>query len=92
MTTENKQTLADLFKELENNLRKEEEDFWNSMSKEDQLKAFCAVIRRLHKGEIVDGRSYRGVLYGTFGFTEEAYMRAQFAGFLDIHNALDTGD
>jgi hypothetical protein len=92
MTTENKQTLADLFKELEDNLLKEEEDFWNSMSKEDQLKAFCAVIRRLHKGEIVDGRSYRGVLYGTFGFAEEAYMRAQFAGFLDIHNALDTGD
>jgi hypothetical protein len=68
-----------------------QEEFWNSFSKEDQLALFCAVIRRIHQGEIVDQGSYRHVLYTVFEFDRSAYGLAQEAGFLDIHNAIVTG-
>jgi hypothetical protein len=71
-------------------IEQEEEAWWENLSKEDQLKALCCVSRRIHKGEIEDGRSYRGVLYDTFGFGPEAYARAQLAGYLSIHNAIFT--
>lgn len=67
---------------------KESEKFWNSLNKDEQLLVFCAVIRRLHKGEIEENRSYRGVLYDIFGFDLDAYSMAQCAGFLDIHNSI----
>lgn len=66
----------------------EQEQFWNSLSKEDQLKAFCAVSRRIFKGEIEEKGSYRYVLYQVFGFGPEAYAQAQDAGYLGIHNAI----
>jgi len=64
------------------------EKFWYTMSKEDQLKVFCAVVRRIHKAELEDRRSYRGALYNVFGFGPEAYAQAQMSGYLDIHNAI----
>ena len=69
----------------------ESEQYWNSLSKEDQLKVFCAVSRRIYKAEIEEQRSYRGTLYSVFGFGPEAYTQAQLAGYLDIHNAIYTG-
>lgn len=68
------------------------ESFWNSLSSEEQLWTFCAVMRRLSQGELEEGRSYRGVLYGTFGWGPEAYTPAQCSGFLDIHNAIHTDE
>jgi len=67
---------------------RDSEDYWSSLSKEDQLKAFCAVVRRIYEGEIVKGGSYRYVLYQVFGFEPNAYAAAQMAGYLDIHNQL----
>lgn len=69
-------------------IEKEQEEFWNALSKEDQLKAFCAVVRRIYEGELVDGGTYRYVLYNTFGFGLESYAQAQHAGYLEIHNLL----
>lgn len=74
-----------------NRLKDEQEAYWDSLSKEEQLKAFCAVARRIHKGEVELGGSYRYVLYDVFGFGPEAYAQAQLAGYLDIHNAIYTG-
>lgn len=68
------------------------EKYWNSLSKEDQLKAFCAVVRRIYEGELVKGGSYRYVLYEVFGFEPNAYAPAQMAGYLDIHNQLYSKD
>lgn len=68
------------------------ESFWNGLSSEEQLWAFCAVMRRLHKGELEDKRSYRGVLYSVFNWGPEAYAPAQLSGFLDIHNSIYTSD
>ena len=81
-----------MFREAMDLIEQDSEDYWNSLSKDDQLKAFCAVSRRIHKGEIVDQGSYRHVLYGVFGFGPEAYAPAQAAGYLDIHNAIVTSD
>lgn len=69
-------------------LQFQEESFWSSLSKEEQLSAFNCVIRRLHQGEIEEERSYRGILYDLFEFGYESYIRAQSAGFLNIHNSI----
>lgn len=80
--------LTNAFSSAMNQIEAEQETFWNSLSKEDQLKVFCAVVRRIYEGEIVDEGSYRHVLYSTFGFGPEAYAPAQCAGYLTIHNLL----
>lgn len=69
-------------------IEQEQETYWASLSTEQQLQVFCAVIRRLYQGEIKNRGSYRHVLYDVFGFGPESYARAQDAGFLDIHNAI----
>jgi hypothetical protein len=70
--------------------RDEQEKLWNSFTKEQQLSLFCAVVRRIHKAEIQDNRSYRGTLYGVFEFDQSAYGLALDAGYMDIHNAIYT--
>lgn len=82
------ESFSKAFNEAMDSIEKESEEFWNSLSKDDQLKVFCAVSRRIHKGEIVDNGSYRYVLYQIFGFGPEAYAPAQCSGYLDIHNAI----
>ena len=70
----------------------ESEQYWNSLTKEQQLQVFCAVSRRIYKGEIEQKGSYRYVLYQVFGFGPEAYTQAQLAGYLSIHNAIYDSD
>lgn len=82
---------SNAFMNAMNKIKDEQEAYWNSLSKEEQLKAFCAVARRIHKGEVELRGSYRYVLYNVFGFGPEAYAQAQLAGYLDIHNAIYTG-
>lgn len=77
-------TFHDWIKEMED----EDLCFWNSLTKEEQLKAFCQVVRLLVKAELDDRRSYRGCLYDVFGFGPESYCRAQMAGFLELHNSI----
>ena len=80
--------ISNAFNEAMQDIEDEQEQFWNGLSKEDQLKAFCAVSRRIFKGEIEVKGSYRYVLYNVFGFGPEAYTQAQDAGYLAIHNAI----
>ena len=80
------------FKEAMDRIEKDQEKFWSSLSKEDQLKAFCCVVRRIFDGEIREPRSYRGVLYDVFEFGPEAYAQAQCAGFLALHNSIMTDE
>ena len=78
--------------EVMDEIGKDSEAYWNSLSKEDQLKAFCAVSRRIYKGEIEERGTYRYVLYDVFGFGPEAYAPAQLAGYLTIHNSIHGPD
>jgi hypothetical protein len=84
--------LGTLFRESMTTYENESEAFWNSLSEDERLKVFCAVSRRIHRGEIEDRGSFRYVLYDVFGFGPEAYMVAQDAGFLNIHNAIYTAE
>ena len=80
--------LSELFNNAMNEIEQQHEEYWNSLTKEQQLAAFCAVARRIHQGELIDQGSYRHVLYGVFGWGPEAYAPAQLAGYLEIHNAI----
>lgn len=79
-----------IFKEAADAHTQRSEEYWNSLTKEQQLDVFCAVVRRIYQGEIIDKGSYRHVLYGVFGFGPEAYAPAQIAGYLTIHNSITT--
>ena len=84
--------LANSFKLWEMELEEDHSKFWNSLSKDDQLKAFCSVMRLLHKAELEEHGSYRYTLYDVFGFGPESYAQAQVSGFLAIHNAIWDGE
>ena len=68
------------------------EEFWNSLTKEQQLDVFCAVCRRIYQSEITDKGSYRHTLYDVFKFGPESYSPALDAGYLTIHNRIYTDD
>jgi hypothetical protein len=85
------QELADLSEDFQKAIDEQveqEEAFWNSLSQEEQLSAFCCVARRINEGELKERTTYRGMLYGVMGFGPEAYSRALEAGYMSIHNSL----
>jgi len=73
-------------------IKAEQEKYWNSLTKSQQLDVFCCVVRRIHKAEFQDKGTYRYVLYNTFGFDESSYALALEAGYMDIHNRLFRDD
>ena len=83
-----KEDRSDTYKSVMKEIENDQEQFWNSLSKEDQLKVFCAVSRRIFEGELKDKGSYRHILYQVFGFGAEAYIQALEAGYLAIHNSI----
>jgi len=84
--------LRGAFEQARKVYRAREEETWSSLSKEQQLDVFCAVVRRLYQSELVDKGTYRYVLYQAFGFDFDAYVRAMDAGFLELHNAMVTDE
>ena len=66
MRDEELKDISNAFNEAMAKIEEDQEKFWSSLSKEDQLKAFCCVSRRLYEGEIKNPRSYRGILYDVF--------------------------
>ena len=71
-------------------IEQEQEQYWNSLSKDDQLKVFCAVVRRIVQAELKDKGSYRWALYNVFGFGPESYVQGMDCGFMALHNAIVT--
>lgn len=66
-----------------------EENMWESLSSEEQLDVFCAVVRRIVQAELIDKGTYRYTLYSVFKFGPEAYGRAMDAGYFDLHNSIE---
>lgn len=77
--------------ELEEANQKESDDFWNNLSKEQQMLAFYSVCKRIHLGDIQHKGSYRHVLYQVFGFGLESYSLGMECGYIDIHNYIQDG-
>ena len=84
--------ISNSFKEASDQYDRKAEEYWKSLSYEDQLQAFYIVTKRIHKGDIVEKGSYRHVLYDTFGFDFDSYIIGMDSGYLDIHNGLVTND
>ena len=85
----NKDDLVEVFQCWEQDLFRTQDKLWDSMTTDQQLLIFCKVVRKLVQSELVDQRSYRGVLYDEFQFGLESYVQAQISGFLELHNAID---
>ena len=75
--------------EIEKQIDLDMDEWWNAMSKEDQMKAFYSVVKRLVDGELVQKGSYRYVLYEVFGFGLESYMLGMNCGFMALHNSIE---
>lgn len=86
------QKASEEYRKAFEDIAKQQEKYWNSFTTEQQIDLFCSVVRRLVKGELEEKRSYRGVLYDTFGFDLSAYSLALNAGFMELHNAIFSED
>jgi hypothetical protein len=72
--------------------RKQEMDaWWEELPYEDKLRAFYSVVKRIYKGDVIDQRSYRGVLYGTFNFDTDSYGVGMECNYIDLHNVIFAG-
>ena len=87
---DNLEKIRQAFEEAQAIDKARRETLWNSFTEEQQIDLFCAVMERVHKGEIEDKGTYRYVLYQIFKFSAAAYGQAQGAGYLDIHNCIHT--
>ena len=81
--------LGELQEDIEKETEREMDEWWNAMSKEDQMKAFYSVVKRLVDGELEQKGSYRYVLYDVFGFGPESYMLGMMCGFMSLHNSIE---
>lgn len=82
--------ISEIFTEAMKAEEANQEKYWNSLTKDQQLMVFCAVMRRLVEGELEKNGSYRYILYEVFEFGAESYMQAQNAGYIELHNSIYT--
>jgi hypothetical protein len=66
-------------------------EWWENLPTEQQQAAFFNVCRLIYKGDVEQKRSYRGVLYDTFGWGPEAYVLGMEARYMEIHNLIGDG-
>lgn len=81
--------LGELQEDIEKQTEREMDEWWNALSKDDQMKAFYSVMKRLVDGELEQKGSYRYVLYDVFGFGPESYMLGMMCGFMSLHNSIE---
>lgn len=81
--------LSEAQEQAEERYDKEAEQWWNELTKEQQMRAFYAVVKRLVEGELVERGSYRYVLYEVFGFGPEAYGLGVRCGYMALHNSIE---
>ena len=81
--------LSELQEDIEKQTEREMDEWWNALTKDDQMKAFYSVMKRLVDGELEQKGSYRYVLYDVFGFGPESYMLAMMCGFMSLHNSIE---
>lgn len=82
------QELANIQREGAKNYEAEVDALWEATPYEDKLKYFYAIVKRIHKAEILDQGTYRYALYDVFGFGPEAYGLGMDCGFMSLHNSV----
>ena len=83
---------GEAWREAERIYDQEAEAVWSKMSHDEQQQMFHCIVKRIAKGELDEGRSYRGVLYDIFGWGPEAYGMGMGCGYLDLHNSIHSFD
>lgn len=83
--------LSQLYQQTAAAYESETFEWWNNLPYEDRLRAFYSVCRRIYKGDVEERRSYRGVLYDTFGFDPSSYGIGMECGYMELHNLIFTG-
>ena len=81
--------LSEEQEEIEKQIDADMDEWWNGLSKDDQMKAFYSVMKRLVDGELTQKGSYRYVLYEVFGFGGESYMLGMMCGYMKLHNSIN---
>jgi len=81
--------LSEIQEDIEKQTEADMDEWWNQLSKDDQMKAFYSVVKRLVDGELVQKGSYRYVLYDVFGFGSESYMLGMMCGYMALHNSIE---
>jgi len=89
-------SLAELSQEMEKHRKEYEtqvDDWWlNHLTEGEREDAFYAVVKRMHKAELVVRGTYRYTLYDVFGFDPGMYGRGMDCGYMAIHNAIYDGE
>ena len=81
--------LSEIQEDIEKQTEADMDEWWNGLSKDDQMKAFYSVVKRVVDGELTQKGSYRYVLYDVFGFGSESYMLGMMCGYLALHNSIE---
>ena len=79
------------WKEQQERYMNEATEFWNNLSYDDSLKLFYYVVSKIYQGDVVERRSYRGMLYEKFSFGMDAYTIGMDAKYLELHNIIFSG-
>lgn len=72
----------------EQKLHERMDDWWDSLPKDVQEKAFFCVVKKLADAELVNQKSYRQILHEDFGFDKGAYYMGIICGFMALHNSI----
>ncbi len=74
----------------EQKLHERMEDWWDSLPKDVQEKAFFCVVKKLVDAELTHQKTYRQILHEDFGFDKGAYYMGIICGFMTLHNSIVT--
>lgn len=85
---ENLKKLQENAKEAQEEYEAKNDEWWNNLSQEEREDAFYAVVKRIHKAELVDRGTYRWALYDVFGFDPGMYYRGMECGYMELHNSI----
>jgi len=61
------------------------DNYWNSLSKKEQLASFYSVVKRIVESEKKD-QTYKQILWEHFDFSIESYHVGLLCGFMWLHN------
>ena len=64
------------------------DEYWDALPYDDKLMAFSSVVKRIVKGDVKDGGTYRYVLYDVFGFDMDSYGIGMDCGYMALHNSI----
>jgi len=87
----NSKEYSELLEQIDNSIKayeKKSESFFNSMSYDDQLKAFYHVVKMIYDGTLVENGSYRHILYNKFNFGPDSYTLGMDCGLLELNNSI----